>query len=62
VLVVAFLAFAQFGARGSAIGIAWPSIRASFDLPLSALGLFLAIEAAPYRPVRVDRGGARRAR
>jgi hypothetical protein len=47
-LAVAVLAFVQVGVRGSALGVAWPSIRASFDLPLAALGPFLLLGVAGY--------------
>ena len=40
--------FLLFGARDGAIGVAWPSMRASFGQPLSALGLLLLASLAGY--------------
>ena len=34
-LLVAFLAFVSLGLPDAVLGVAWPSVRRSFDLPLS---------------------------
>jgi len=39
--VLAFTAFIALGMPDGLTGVAWPSIRVSFNLPLDALGLFL---------------------
>lgn len=41
-MTLAFLGFASLGLPDGAIGVAWPRIRESFDLPLDALGLLAA--------------------
>src|ERR671933_2792714 len=47
-LVMASLGFVSLGLPEGLLGVAWPSIRASFDLPLDALGLLLATFATGY--------------
>jgi fucose permease len=47
-LVLASLGFVSLGLPEGLLGVAWPSIRASFDLPLDALGLLLATFASGY--------------
>ena len=42
-LVIALLAFVSLGLPDGVLGVAWPSIRATFALPLSELGV-------PLRP------------
>ena len=37
-LPVAGGAFAALGLRDAALGVAWPSVRETFDQPLAALG------------------------
>jgi fucose permease len=49
-------AFALFGMRDGAVGVAWPSIRAHFDQPLSALGLLLVVSLAGYLIASVGSG------
>jgi fucose permease len=39
---LAYLGFIGLGVRSGLFGVAWPSIRAEFDLPLNALGALLA--------------------
>ncbi len=41
-MTLAFLGFASLGLPDGAIGVAWPRIRESFELPLDALGLLAA--------------------
>jgi hypothetical protein len=35
---IAFLSFVVMGLNAGLLGVAWPSIRASFGLPLDAIG------------------------
>ena len=41
-IALAFLGFASLGLPDAALGVAWPSVRSSFGLPLAALGALLA--------------------
>jgi fucose permease len=47
-LAVALLAFVSLGLPDAVLGVAWPSIRRTFDLPLSQLGALLASAMAGY--------------
>ena len=47
-LALAALGFVGLGVPEGLLGVAWPSIRSSFDLPLDALGLLLATFASGY--------------
>lgn len=47
-LAFASLGFVSLGLPEGLLGVAWPSIRASFGLPLDALGLLLATFACGY--------------
>jgi fucose permease len=47
-LTLASLGFVSLGLPEGMLGVAWPSIRAAFDLPLDALGLLLATFASGY--------------
>jgi len=47
-LAIALLAFVSLGLPDGVLGVAWPSIRRSFDLPLSALGALLTAAMAGY--------------
>ncbi|MBC8161961.1 MAG: MFS transporter, partial [Roseiflexaceae bacterium] len=38
---LAYLAFISLGLPDGLVGVGWPSIRASFGLPLDALGALL---------------------
>ncbi len=46
--LLAFLAFISLGLPDGLLGVAWPSIRGSFGLPLDSLGLLLAFSTAGY--------------
>jgi fucose permease len=46
--VIAVLAFASLGLPDGVLGVAWPSMRRSFDLPVSALGGLLAAGTLGY--------------
>jgi len=45
---LAYLSFVSLGLPDGLNGVAWPSIRASFDLPLDALGALLIVFTAGY--------------
>jgi fucose permease len=47
-LALAYLAFISLGLPDAVHGVAWPSLRASFDLPQALLGALLAVAAAAY--------------
>jgi fucose permease len=47
-LALASLGFVSLGLPEGLLGVAWPSIRATFDLPLDALGLLLSAFATGY--------------
>jgi fucose permease len=47
-LVLAYLAFISLGLPDAVVGVAWPSMRASFGLPQALLGMLLAVAAAAY--------------
>jgi fucose permease len=47
-LALAALGFVGLGVPEGLLGVAWPSIRTSFNLPLDALGLLLATFASGY--------------
>ena len=46
--LLAFLAFISLGLPDGLLGVSWPSIRATFDVPLEALGLLVAVTTAGY--------------
>lgn len=45
---LAYLSFISLGLPDGLLGVAWPSIRASFDLPLDALGALLVMFTIGY--------------
>jgi fucose permease len=47
-LWIAFLAFVSLGLPDGVLGIAWPSVRRTFDLPVSQLGVLLGAATAGY--------------
>ncbi|MCP3142229.1 MFS transporter [Pyxidicoccus xibeiensis] len=47
-LVLAYLAFISLGLPDAVVGVAWPSLRDTFQLPQALLGAPLAIGAAAY--------------
>jgi len=47
-IALAYAAFISLGLPDGLLGVAWPSIRLSFGLPLDALGLLLAFTTAGY--------------
>ena len=48
VLLLAYVGFVSLGLPDSVIGVAWPSIRRSFGLPLDALGPYFLVATAGY--------------
>jgi fucose permease len=47
-LVVAFLAFVSLGLPDAVLGVAWPSVRREFGVPLSQLGVLLGAGMCGY--------------
>jgi fucose permease len=47
-LGIAFLAFVSLGLPDGVLGVAWPSIRATFGVPLDRLGGLLAVAMVGY--------------
>ncbi len=47
-LVLAYIAFVALGLPVSLLGVAWPTLRAEFSLPLDALGLLLISSTIGY--------------
>jgi fucose permease len=47
-LILAYIAFITLGMPVSLIGVAWPSLRATFGLPLDAVGLLFISSTAGY--------------
>src|SRR5690606_41230270 len=48
VALLAFLAFVSLGLPDGLLGVAWPSLSLDLDVPLDALGLFVALQLAGY--------------
>jgi hypothetical protein len=47
-LGISLVAFVSLGLPDGVLGVAWPSIRGAFHLPLSQLGVLLAAAMAGY--------------
>lgn len=47
-IVLAYVAFIGLGLPDGLLGVAWPSIRAGFSIPLDAIGMLLAAATAGY--------------
>ena len=47
-VLIAFLAFVSLGLPDGVLGVAWPSMRAAFGVPLSQLGALLTMAMAGY--------------
>jgi fucose permease len=47
-IVLAYIAFISLGLPDGLLGVAWPSIRASFGRPLDSLGIILIASTAGY--------------
>lgn len=48
ILLLAYLAFILLGLPTSLLGVAWPTLRAEFGLPLDAMGILLFSSTAGY--------------
>ena len=48
ILLLAYAGFIALGLSNSVMGVAWPSIRSTFGLPLDALGVLLIGNTAGY--------------
>jgi len=47
-VLLAYIAFIALGMPDGLLGVAWPSIRADFSIPLDALGMLLTASVAGY--------------
>ncbi len=47
-ILLAYIAFIALGMPDGLLGVAWPSIRASFSIPLDAIGMLLSAAVAGY--------------
>lgn len=47
-VLLAYIAFIALGMPDGLLGVAWPSIRAGFSIPLDALGMLLTASVAGY--------------
>ena len=47
-IILAFVAFISLGMPDGLLGVAWPSIRTSFSIPLDAIGMLLSATVAGY--------------
>ncbi len=48
IILLTFIAFISLGMPDGLLGVAWPSIRVSFSLPLDAIGMLLPFSVAGY--------------
>lgn len=47
-VILAYVAFIALGMPDGLLGVAWPSIRSSFSIPLDAIGMWLPVSVAGY--------------
>lgn len=47
-IILAYVAFIALGMRDGLLGVAWPSIRADFSMPLDSIGILLIAAVAGY--------------
>src|SRR5687768_1591101 len=47
-IILAFLSFVSLGLPDGVLGVAWPFIRSTFELPISRLGSLLVCGATGY--------------
>lgn len=47
-IIISFLAFISLGLPDGLLGVAWPGIRETFNLPIDAIGLILVFSTAGY--------------
>jgi fucose permease len=48
IVILAYIAFISLGMPDGLLGVAWPSIRASFSIPLDAVGMLLTAAVTGY--------------
>src|SRR4029079_17559694 len=48
IIALAFVAFVSLGLPDGVLGVAWPSVRATFNRPVSHLGVLLAASTRGY--------------
>ena len=48
IVILAYVAFIALGMPDGLLGVAWPSIRTGFSIPLDAVGLLLTASVAGY--------------
>src|SRR5687767_6435731 len=56
-ILIAFLAFISLGLPDGVLGVAWPSVAATFRIPLSHLGILLAASTCGYLVSSFNSGG-----
>ena len=47
-IILAYVAFIALGMPDGLLGVAWPSVRASFAIPIDAIGMLLTASVAGY--------------
>ena len=47
-IILAYVAFIALGMPDGLLGVAWPSVRASFSIPIDAIGMLLIASVAGY--------------
>ena len=47
-IILAYIAFIALGMPDGLLGVAWPSIRADFSIPLDAVGVLILSSMAGY--------------
>ena len=47
-VILAYVAFVALGMPDGLLGVAWPSVRASFSIPLDAVGMLLTVSVSGY--------------
>lgn len=47
-LLLAFIAFIALGMPDGLLGVAWPSVRSSFSIPIDAIGMLIPVSVAGY--------------
>lgn len=55
-VILAYIAFIALGMPDGLLGVAWPSIRADFSIPLDSLGMLLAASVAGYMTASFSNG------
>jgi hypothetical protein len=47
-ILLAYVAFIALGMPDGLLGVAWPSIRAGFSIPLDSIGMLITVVVAGY--------------